>query len=509
METDRNRGMNLKHKVSLSIKLIVTMLFLVTGTIFLCLFLNDTFLEKYYVYHKQNELLESFEILDKAGKNQILEKDEFDITFEMLCFNSNLDIIVVDTDYQLIRTSSNNAESLYLQLRDMIRGGFDTSVEVLKSEERYVIQKQMDERLMTDNLVLWGVLESGSYVYIRTALESIRESAMITNRFFVMVGLIGIVISSIVIFILANSISKPIKELTVISKRMSYLDFEAKYLSKQEDALELYELGTHINVLSNTLEKTISELKTANNELKQDIAKKEKLEEMRKEFLSNVSHELKTPLALILGYAEGLKENITEAPEDREFYCNVIIDETNKMNQMVRNLLTLNQLEFGNDTVDMVRFDITELIANIVQATQILVEDDISILFQETEPMYVWADEFKTEQVLTNYMSNAIHHVEGEKKICIFYQKGNGVVRICVSNTGKTIPEEELEKIWIKFYKIDKARTREYGGNGIGLSIVKAIMDSMHQKCGVNNRKDGVEFWIELESCCFTEKNVL
>lgn len=485
------------------------MLFLVTGTIFLCLFLNDTFLEKYYVYHKQNELLESFEVLDKAGKNQILEKDEFDITFEMLCFNANLDIIVIDTEYQLIRTSSHNEESLYIQLRDMIRGRFDTSVEVLESTQRYVIQKQVDKRLLTDNLVLWGMLESGSYVYIRTALESIRESAMITNRFFVMVGLVGILISTVVIFILANSISKPIKELTMISKRMSHLDFEAKYLSKQEDTLELYELGTHINTLSDTLEKTISELKTANNELKQDIAKKEKLDEMRNEFLSNVSHELKTPLALILGYAEGLKENISEDLEEREFYCNVIIDESNKMNQMVRKLLTLNQLEFGNDTVDMVRFDITELITNMVQATRILVEDNISIIFQETQPMYVWADEFKTEEVLTNYMSNAIHHVEGEKKICIFYQKGNGVVRICVSNTGKTIPEEELDKIWIKFYKTDKARTREYGGNGIGLSIVKAIMDSMHQKCGVNNRKDGVEFWIELESCCFTEKNVL
>lgn len=485
------------------------MLLLVTGTIFLCLFLNDTFLEKYYIHHKQQELAESFETLNRAGKDHILEKDEFDITFENLCSNANLDIIVIDADYRLIRTSSHDVEFLSLQLQDMLRGGFDTSVEILESTEQYVLQKQTDKRLMSDNLVLWGMLESGSYVYIRTALESIRESATITNRFFVMVGLFGIIISSVVIFVLANSISKPIKELTVISKRMSNLDFEAKYLPKEDDALELDELGTHINVLSDTLEKTISELKTANNELKQDIAKKEKLDEMRKEFLSNVSHELKTPLALISGYAEGLKENISKDPQDREFYCDVIIDETNKMNQMVKKLLTLNQLEFGNETVDMVRFNITELISNMVQAAQILAENGISITFQETKPMYVWADEFKTEEVLTNYISNALHHAEGEKKIHIYYKEGNSVLRICVSNTGKNIPEEELEKIWIKFYKVDKARTREYGGNGIGLSIVKAIMDSMHQKCGVNNLKDGVEFWIELENCCFTEKNVL
>lgn len=496
-------------KVSLSVKLIITMLLLVTGTIFLCLFLNDTFLEKYYIYNKQYELIESFETLNKAGKDKILEKDEFDITFETLCSNANLDIIVIDADYRLIRTSVHDVEVLSLQLQEMLRGGFDTSVEILKSTEGYVLQKQKDKRLMSDNLVLWGMLESGSYVYIRTALESIRESAMITNRFFVMVGIFGIIISTVVIFILANSISKPIKELTVISKRMSNLDFEAKYLSKENDALEIDELGTHINELSDALQKTISELKTANNELRQDIAKKEKLDEMRKEFLSNVSHELKTPLALISGYAEGLKENISKDTQDREFYCEVIIDETNKMNQMVKKLLTLNQLEFGNDTVDMVRFNITELITNMVQATQILAEDGILITFEETEPVYVWADEFKTEEVLTNYISNAFHHAEGEKKIAIYYKKRNGLLRICVSNTGKQIPEEELEKIWIKFHKVDKSRTREYGGSGIGLSIVKAIMDSMNQKCGVRNLEDGVEFWLELESCCFTEKNVL
>uniref|UniRef100_UPI004055DAE0 sensor histidine kinase n=1 Tax=Agathobacter sp. TaxID=2021311 RepID=UPI004055DAE0 len=499
----------MKHKVSLSIKLVIAMLLLVTGTICLCLLLNSTFLEKYYTRHKQYELIESFETLDKAGKDKILEKDEFDITFEKLCSNANLDIIVIDAYYRLIRTSSHDVEILSMQLQEMLRGGFDTTVEILESTEQYVLQKQTDKRLMSDNLVLWGRLESGSYVYIRTALESIRESAMITKQFFVMVGIFGIVVSSIVIFILANSISKPIQELTYISKRMSNMDFEVKYLPKKEDTLEIDELGTHMNELSDTLEKTISELKVANNELKQDIAKKEKLDEMRKEFLSNVSHELKTPLALISGYAEGLKENISKDPEDREYYCDVIIDETDKMTRMVKKLLTLNQLEFGNDTVEMVRFNITEMIANIVQATQILTEGDITFVFQETEPVFVWADEFKTEEVLTNYISNAIHHVQGEKRICIYYQKGNSVVRICVSNTGKQIPEDELDKIWMKFYKVDKARTREYGGSGIGLSIVKAIMDSMHRKCGVRNLENGVEFWLELESGCFTEKSVL
>ena len=114
--------------------------------------------------------------------------------------------------------------------------------------------------------------------------------------------------------------------------------------------------------------------------------------------------------------------------------------------------------------------------------------------------MDVWGDEFKVEEVITNYLSNAINHCEGEKKICIFYTRKPDLLRVSVFNTGKPIPEEDIGQIWDKFYKVDKARTREYGGSGIGLSIVKAIMDSFHQECGVINHENGVEFWMELST---------
>lgn len=121
------------------------------------------------------------------------------------------------------------------------------------------------------------------------------------------------------------------------------------------------------------------------------------------------------------------------------------------------------------------------------------------IQFVQTEPVYVWGDEFKVEEVVTNYVSNALNHVDYEKKIEVKIQKRQELVRVSVFNTGDPIPEEDLDKIWIKFYKVDKARTREYGGSGIGLSIVKAIMESMNQKCGVVNYENGVEFWFELQ----------
>ena len=149
---------------------------------------------------------------------------------------------------------------------------------------------------------------------------------------------------------------------------MSHLDFDVKVPTGSDD--ELGRLGASINELSSKLEFTISELKTANNELQKDIEQKVQIDEMRKEFLSHVSHELKTPIALIQGYSEGLKDNILDDEESKEFYCDVIADEAKKMNRMVQKLLTLNQIEFGNNQVNMERFDITEMIRNMVEIKQ-------------------------------------------------------------------------------------------------------------------------------------------
>lgn len=175
---------------------------------------------------------------------------------------------------------------------------------------------------------------------------------------------------------------------------MANLNFDAKYTSTSED--EIGVLGNNLNRMSGELEKTISELRTANNELQKDIEKKEQIDEMRKEFLSNVSHELKTPIALIQGYAEGLQECINDDQESREFYCDVIIDEAAKMNNMVKKLLSLNQLEFGNDTVNMERFDLTELVKGVVQSAQLLAsQKEAEIRFLQEEPISVWGMNLK------------------------------------------------------------------------------------------------------------------
>ena len=279
---------------------------------------------------------------------------------------------------------------------------------------------------------------------------------------------------------------------------MADLDFNAKYTSGGGG--EIGVLGENFNIMSQKLENTISELKNANFRLQQDIEQKEKMEKMRTDFMGNVSHELKTPIALIQGYAEGLKEGVSDDPESREFYCDVIMDEASKMNQMVKNLMTLNQLEFGDENVEFQRFDVTELIRGVLQSMEIMAQQkEAKVQFRQKDPVYVWADEFKAEQVVRNYVSNAFNHLDGDRVVDVKIIPAGEKVKVTVFNTGTPIPEEDVPHIWEKFYKVDKAHTREYGGNGIGLSIVKAIMDSFHQEYGVNNYDNGVEFWFELD----------
>ncbi|MBO5209014.1 MAG: GHKL domain-containing protein [Lachnospiraceae bacterium] len=472
---------------------------LMIGTIMLCLFINSTFLERYYLSNKQNALMNAYRYMNAASNADKLNTEEFDIEFQKICGKNNISFILLNAETKTLKTSTNDYEFLSRKLlNNLFEKESSSYAQILVEEQNYTIRIALDERIKTDYVEMWGVLDNGNLFLFRSPLESIKDSVKLANRFLSYVGLCAALMSALIGFWVSGKITKPIKELTQISEKMIHLDFDAKYSGKSRT--EIAQLGQNINKLSCTLEQTISELKSANNELQRDIEKKNEIDEMRKEFLSNVSHELKTPIALIQGYAEGLKEGINDDAESREFYCDVIMDEAVKMNNMVKKLLTLNQLEFGNDTITMERFDIVALIQNYIQSCEILTKQkEISVRMEDYEPIYVWADEFKTEEVFMNYFSNAINYAGQEKIIDVKLQKYENKVRISVFNSGNPIPEESLVHLWEKFYKVDKARTREYGGSGIGLSIVKAIMESMNQAYGVKNYENGVEFWYELE----------
>lgn len=472
------------------------------GFILVAVFIaNGNFLEKYYIHNKEQVLTQIYTTLDTLlSEDEQIDSEKLNEALGPIAEKSNVALIVTDVSGQArirMRTDIEN-EELKVRLIGYRMNINQKNSELLSRGNNYELWKAKDHVNQAEYLELWGTFSNGDLFLIRSPLESIRESVGITNRFLGYIGICVLAVSVVIVWFFSKRITQPILELTDISQRMANLDFDAKYTGKC--ANEIAVLGANFNKVSEKLEQTISELKSANNELQKDIEKKEKLEQMRTEFLGNVSHELKTPIALIQGYAEGLKEGVSDDPESRAFYCDVIMDEANKMNQMVRNLLTLNQLEFGDEEVTFERFDVVQLVKGVLQSCEILIQQKgVNVNCVMAESVSVWGDEFKTEQVIRNYISNALNHVAGENIIEIKIVEREKTVRVSVFNSGHPIPEEDISHIWEKFYKVDKAHTREYGGNGIGLSIVKAIMESFHQEYGVKNYENGVEFYMELD----------
>lgn len=412
---------------------------------------------------------------------------------------SNITLLIMDSANGTLLSSERRGDFLSERFLRNILGQNERPFELVSQTADYTIQKSFDPRNKSYYLECWGFLSDDSTSFIMSMpVASVRESVELSNRFLAYVGLAALAGGSILIYFTTKMVVSPILSLTNLSERMSNLDFDAHYTGNASD--EIGVLGHSMNLLSQRLKETVGELKTANLKLQKDIEEKTQIDEMRKEFIANVSHELKTPIALIQGYAEGLTEGMAQDPESRDYYCEVIMDEANKMNKMVKQLLTLSALESGNDAPVMERFDLTELIRGILSSAQLMIgQNGAEVEFFREEPCFVWADEFKIEEVVTNYLNNAINHVQGERRIRIDIEAAQDEVRVTVFNTGNPIPEEDLPNLWTKFYKVDKARTRAYGGSGIGLSIVKAIMDSHQKECGAENVEGGVVFWFTLE----------
>lgn len=464
--------------------------------------LNSGFLERYYTVHMVRDFEYTYQSIDNALKDGSFESGQIKAELQALTEKKGISITIMDvgTGKMIYSTSLAEKDALFARMLGYFFGK-NKEEHVKEKTDHYMIQRAKDPDNQMEYLEMWGTFSDGSYFTMRTSFDNMRESARIANEFLLYIGMAVVIFGGVLIWFFSRRIARPILELAELSKSMANLDFEARYTHGGSN--EIGVLGENFNTMSKRLEATISELKTANNQLKKDIEQKEKLEEMRNEFLGNVSHELKTPLALIQGYAEGLKEGISSDPDSMEFYCDVIIDEAGKMNQMVRNLLTLNQLEFGSEDLQFDRFDIVSQVKGVLASCDILIQQaGAKVDFIADGPYYVWADEFKTEQVIRNYLTNALHHVDNEKRIEIRIIPETDKVRVTVFNSGTPIPQEDLARLWDKFYKVDKAHTREYGGNGIGLSIVKAIMESFHQDYGVRNFTNGVEFWFELDASC-------
>lgn len=468
---------------------------------FLCLFLllifnwllNNFVLVSYYQEAKKRSLETSFAKVDGLFNGNAEQADE-----EMYRLFSDQNIrMQVWNQYGLIFSSDFDSGALTFTLPM-----------ILMENGAYEIGISEDPRTESSVITLLGRFTNGYSVIMSTPVAAIEESIGITNQFLLISGGVTLLISAAFILLYARSFTHPIKELSRVADSMSRLNFSDRYTGKRDD--ELGDLGRSINTMSAALESAISELKSANLQLMNDNEQKTRQNEARRAFIANVSHELKTPISLIQTYAEGLKEDIAAGAENRDFYCEVITDEANKMSVLIKKMTMLMQLEAGNEQITIERFDISELLYGLLQKNQPRFEEkDVAVTPPPPYPVYVWADEFLMENVLSNYLSNALNHVPPHGRIILHIRPCDEKkrVRISVFNSGNPIPKEELPRIWESFYKVDKARTRAYGGTGIGLSVVAAIMSAHHMPYGVINHDDGVEFFIELEAPPSSEQN--
>lgn len=487
---------------SVRVKLFMTLSLVILLIILFLILVNNFVFGQFYLYSKTRALKSVYQVVNHFYNNE--QSGDLENQLEKMAINNNFDILIKNDQNVNVYTSNKDFFSAFGQMNEMTNKFNSGTGTIIEKDKDFTIKKIMDNKNGITYILLSATLDNGYLLYIRIPITSIQESVKISNNFLYLMAGFAILIAAVIVSYVSRKFGDPISELNDIAKKMANLDFSHKYRITNADD-EINNLGKSINAMSDKLEKTIKQLRNTNIELEKDIEEKSQIDEMRKSFISDVSHELKTPIALIQGYSEGLLENINSDEASRNFYAEVILDETNKMDKLVKQLLELMKLEYGKREFKDTEFNIVELEKEVVRKSQVMLEEkQIKVKFNTLEEINVFADDFYIEQVISNYLTNAIKHtkeVKQEKYIQIENEVNveKGKVRIKVFNTGENIKEENIERIWKRFYKLDESRNREEGGTGIGLSFVKAVMNNYGNVYGVINKENGVEFYLELD----------
>lgn len=362
------------------------------------------------------------------------------------------------------------------------------------SENPEVKSLEFDEK----SFVLQGKIRyngSDRYILLSSSFESIESSVMMFTKVNSLISVVILAAAIVCAFFVAKSINKPIKNIESVSKEISNLNF-AQRADETVSTPELRNLAKSINTMSDKLCRTIEELQTANAKLSADIDYQKRLEKMQRDFIGNVSHEMKTPLCLLQMYGENLKNNVDGI--DKEYYCQTIIDETERLNDMVRNMFEISSIENELYRLNEERVNLSELCSYTVSKMDIL----LSKADYETaiaDNIFVNGDCKYLEQAIKNYLSNAIAHTKENGKIRIKLCAEKGEAIFSVYNQGELIAYEKLPHIWERFYKTDESRVRnEIAHSGLGLYIVKTVIEKMGGICSAENVNSGVLFEFRL-----------
>ena len=462
--------MKSKIKKSLNTKIWIYMIgFSFIILLFLWIF-QIAFLDKYYEYRKTNDMKKTANEIKRKYKNT-KDTNEFYTYLENISYDKNICIEVKnDNEIDTIITINNH---------ECMRGGmfnkFNDRIKNKGIENFTVTNPQFENKTLVYNINLednFSILISTSLVPVGATIE-ILESQLI----YVTIGVL--IIGTIVAYFISKKLSKPIVEITKSSMELSKGNYTTPF-NTNSDIEEIEEL-------SETLDKTRIELS--------------KTDELRRDLMANVSHDLKTPLTMIKAYSEMVRDLTYNDKEKRDKNLNTIIEETDRLNNLVNDILSLSVIESKMLTLEKEEFNLVELVKNILNRYDIYTSKDNYkfILNNNSDEIIINADKAKLEQVFYNLINNAINYVGDDKEVIINLTKDKSKVLVEIIDHGAGIDEDEINTIWDKYYRSKKNHKRQIAGTGLGLSIVKRIFELHNYKYGIKSIKDkGTTFYFEI-----------
>ncbi len=381
-----------------------------------------------------------------------------------------------------------------------VAGGKVTVTERREYKDGSYFETQLFERQNTKFIVYVRTLKNGCTLEMYSKKSTVDNNADSAVWVMTVTSIAALSAALLAVYFYSKRFTKPLIEMRNVTKGIAQTDFSRKCSAETAD--EIGELAGSINQLSASLEETLADLSEKNRKLQNDIAREQRVDKMRKDFIANVSHELKTPISIVQGYAEGAKLLAQSGSGEKAGeYCDIIIAEAQRMNRLVLELLELSQYESGGMSVQAQVFDLYALVSEYVRANQLKFEEKgIDFSFSLPQNCMCFADRIKIQMVLNNYISNACAHASGGKAVRLTAEFTDAThCRVTVFNEGAPIADEDLGKIWDSFYRADKAHSRKEGRYGLGLSIVSEIQKLHGQARGVQNVPNGVEFWFDIQ----------
>ncbi|MCL2030321.1 MAG: HAMP domain-containing histidine kinase [Oscillospiraceae bacterium] len=359
-------------------------------------------------------------------------------------------------------------------------------------------------------LQLFGRLDDNTVALLQTPLDSVRESAALATRFSLLSGVIALCAGIVVTLLMSMVFTRPLRQITAVAEDIARLDFSRRVplseKAKRRSGDELQTLGESVNTMADALERNHQALSEYNRQLRRDIDERILTEQAQKALVSNISHELKTPLSIISGYAEGLQEGLAADEAACREYCGVILEESRNMTRLIQSLLRLTRLQSGFIEPSPSDVDMAALSDRILSALGLQAQrKGISIERDYSGNCRAWADADACEQVCRNYLVNALSHTPEGGRIKVTLcdateDRAAPGLRLEVYNSGSRVEEADLPRIWDSFYRADAARRREEGEVGLGLAIVKAHITAHGGAFGCVNVDDGVVFYAEFST---------